>query len=126
MIVVKCITKRNKYFYQTIGPYLANRSVAKEIGYYIYDDVKQLWFFAYVDNEFAGFVTLQGNDCKVDYVLPKFRKMGVHFALASERLKYCHGKVRITCNNISKKTMLKLGFKEVRKTNNWTWLELYK
>jgi len=124
MISVKCISKRNIYFYKTIGPYLGNRAIEKEIGYHIYDDPKQLWFFAYVDNTFAGFVTLSGNNCKVDYVLPKYRKMGVHFALAKERLKYCHGKVRITCNDASKKTMLKLGFKEVRKTYYWTWLEL--
>ncbi len=56
MKIVK-LTNRNKSFYPTMGPFLANRHIEKDIGYKLYDDAGKIWFVAKKGQKVIGFAT---------------------------------------------------------------------
>ncbi len=92
------MTNQHPDFYRIMGPFLARRSIAKEManGYPLepfWDDDNKQWFVALQDGKLAGFATLQRHDAKIlfndAYVLPDYRRQGIHTLLITERLAHC-------------------------------------
>ncbi len=81
-VKVTRMTNKDKGFYSLLGPYLARRSVEKELGYRIYDDDEKTWFIAKETNDVQGFCYLaEKSDGKYQvgscYVVHEYRKKGI-------------------------------------------------
>jgi len=96
--LLEIVTMTNTYpdFYRLIGPFLARRAIAKEIGAPyepFWDDDGKLWFVALHQGKVAGFATLLPKGQAVlfveAYVLPAYRNQGLHARLIDERLAHC-------------------------------------
>lgn len=99
-IRIVAMTNSHPDFYRLIGPFLAKRSIAKEIGGtlldgVIWDDDEKQWFVALQDGAVAGFATMLPPNtaqtilfCEA-YVLPEYRDHGLYTRLLDERLAHC-------------------------------------
>lgn len=117
--------------YPTVGPFLAKRAIAKELGGPIYDDDGKMWFLARENGVVVGFATLllKGSILHLEevYVLPTHRYNGIHTRLIDERLKYCPpgSTVQVLVNASSIDQYKARGFTEKRKRGK-SWTELVK
>jgi GNAT superfamily N-acetyltransferase len=82
-------------FYPVLGPFLARRSIAKELMGPIYDDDRKRWFVIRNDEgavmAFASMLTQKNKKivfCEA-YVLPEYRNQGLHARLIDERMAHC-------------------------------------
>lgn len=94
------MTNKDPDFYRLIGPFLARRDIAKEIGAgsildgVIWDDDGKQWFVALQNGKVVGFATMliKGNSrvlfCEA-YILPGYREQGMYLQLIDERLAHC-------------------------------------
>lgn len=134
-LVILQMTNKSPKFYSTMGPFLARREIAKELGAPTWDDDGLTWFVAkrFVPRRGSvvlGFCALRQADGKAElrssYVLPKFRKGGVYAALFEARLAAivapCAARsvVRDTAVVVFKKH----GFRETKRTKNFHTMEL--
>jgi ribosomal protein S18 acetylase RimI-like enzyme len=89
------LTNADPRFYPTLGPYLARRDIVQALGGPLYDDPGKLWFVLEDDGRLAGFggLTLEGDEAHFcsDYVLPEWRRKGLHNRLVAERLAHLDG-----------------------------------
>lgn len=133
--VVLTMTNRSPKFYSTLGPFLARREIAKELGAPTWDDDGLTWFVAkrFVPRRGStvlGFCALQQADGKAElrssYVLPKYRKSGVYAALFEARIAaiqrpcVAHSVVRDTAAVVFRKH----GFCEKKRTKNFHTMEI--
>lgn len=92
-ILIKKVTNNDDDFYTLIGPYLARRSIAKELGGNVWDDDGKVWYVALMDGKVCGFVAALYKQNKVtfcsDYILPEFRNAGIYNKLFATRLSDC-------------------------------------
>ncbi len=94
------LSNKDARFYQLMGPFLANRSVAKEIGYPIYDDDDKEWLLATEDGNVIGFCyrRVRGSSCTIGscYVAVKERGKGLFGKLLRTAVKKFIGTVTLT------------------------------
>lgn len=123
-------------FYQLLGPFLAQRSIAKELGGPLWDDSDLRWFIALDHNQVVGFCALRvgggAAEFKHAYVLPTHRKIGVYKLLFEARfnsLKLIHAvgttvRIRSVVGHNAREVYRKFGFTERRRTKNFLIMDL--
>jgi ribosomal protein S18 acetylase RimI-like enzyme len=135
---IQRITNEHADFYVLMGPFLAKRAIAKEIGDgvladgVIWDDDGKQWFIAMQEDEVAGFATMLPKSkgryllCEA-YVLPSYRDQGLYTRLIEERLNCCPAgsTVQIIVHSDSVKLYESYGFIVVRE-HGARWTELTK
>src|SRR5262245_3411069 len=91
-IRIRRLTNRDSDFYQIMGPYLARRAIAKDLGDPIWDDDDKEWFIALDDSAVIGFASLRQQGPKTtfanDWVAPDHRDRDVYRHLLAARLKH--------------------------------------
>jgi predicted GNAT family acetyltransferase len=126
---VKLIVEKDNEFYSLVGPYLASRSVAKEIGYHVYDDDKTQWVVSLDRNRLAAFAlfrvvngTATVTAC---YTVEQFRMQGVMRKLMQfAMLQIEVSKFRATANKNSLKMFKSLGFQKIRDNGSFSVMEI--
>jgi GNAT superfamily N-acetyltransferase len=129
-IEIDSIDNTSAAFYNLIGPFLARRSIEKEVGGRMYDDDGKTWFLATINAKVVGFCA--GIPRRQDvhfvsaYVLPDYRGKGVYRKLCDARDAFFAGKpARVTCKKENLKHLRSLGFKLKRKKGE-TFYELHR
>lgn len=121
--------KREFYFY--MGDVFASRDIRNDMPY-LYNEEDRVWFLYMIDDELAGFASIQENKSNVefknDYVLEEHRDSGILEQLLDERLKY------LKQNGINKnikvapekfkdiEIYIKKGFEIYRETKNYVFM----
>ncbi len=86
------LTNTDERFYPLLGPYLARRDIVTALGGPLYDDPGKLWVVVFDGEKLAGFggLVINGDEAHLcsDYVLPEYRRQGIHSWLIAERLSY--------------------------------------
>jgi GNAT superfamily N-acetyltransferase len=126
----------DKKVYEIIAPYAMNSNVISDFeGYPILTDENYLWFLIFSDDgKLTGFSAISKTKTQIDveftndYVIPEYRKTGIHKKLLSERIKWCKKNnikhVKAVCMNEWFPHYLKAGFKVVREFVKWHKVEL--
>lgn len=127
---VTIVQSRDDQFYALVGPYLASREVAKEIGYHIYDDEKTKWVISTTNaGKLRAFalIRLAGKTATVTacYTVAQYRNKGamkqlMQFAISQIE----HEAFRATANANSHQLFKSLGFKQLRKNGRFFVMEL--
>lgn len=129
---VLAITNKDPRFYPLLGPFLASRSVYRELRLLLWnDDNKQWWLAVDGDDRVLGFcaAVVRGAVATLcsAYVIPKKRRQGVYRDLFAARLHYLRGcgvrTVRATCTELSRPHLLAEGFSAVGKSGRYTKME---
>lgn len=116
---IEIITNEHPEFYRLIGPFLARREIAKEIGEPyepFWDEDGKLWFVAMRDGTVLGFATLLPKKTLIQfgeaYILPAYRKQGIYAHLIDARLAHCPtgATVQVLVCSSSIKQYITLGF----------------
>jgi GNAT superfamily N-acetyltransferase len=128
------MTNKTPKFYSTLGPFLARREIAKELGSPTWDDDGLTWFVAkrFVARKGSvvlGFCALDQDGEKAElrssYVRPEYRKDGVYTALFEARIaaiqKPC--RIRSVVRAAAVPVFKKHGFRETKKTKNFHTME---
>lgn len=128
------MTNNHPEFYRLIGPFLARREIAKELGSPyepFWDEDDKLWFVAMQAGMVVGLASLLPKPygflfCEA-YVVPAFRKQGIHSRLVEARLAHCPqgATVQVLACEISIKQYERRGFTIKRKRGK-TWVEMTK
>ncbi|MDR1594633.1 MAG: GNAT family N-acetyltransferase [Prevotellaceae bacterium] len=123
-----------KRLYELIAPYAMSRQVITEFdGYPVLTDDNYIWFITFSDDgNLTGFSAIRQTKKHVeftnDYVIPEYRKKGVHKKLLSERIKWCKKNnidiIKADCTDECLPHYLKAGFKVVRELKKWHKVEL--
>lgn len=119
------ITNQDERFYLMLGPFLAHRSIEKEIGGRMYDDDGKTWFVALENGVVVGFCAgiMRGKEVHFQsaYVLPSHRGKGIYRALCAQRdehfLLIAHA--RVTCKKENLAFLRSIGFKLKRKKGSF-------
>lgn len=123
-IRIRRVPRDGKGFYLLFGPVFGSRQIAKEVGVHAYDDADKLWIAAFAGKQMVGWCSVRGwivSDC---YVLPEYRRRGVFAKLLSHVVESFPLPLRATCTNKSVGAFRQAGFKPVRKTTNYTVMDL--
>lgn len=95
---LEILTNTDLRFYPLLGPYLARRDLVTALGGPLYDDPGKHWWVAFEGEAMMGFgaVVVQGRAAHFcsDYVLPEYRRQGLHARLIAERLTWSHDHAR--------------------------------
>jgi GNAT superfamily N-acetyltransferase len=132
------LTNRDPRFYVLMGPYLAQRKIARELGGPIWDDEGAIWFVALspptqgrtVGHQVLGFASARekGQHVELDnaYVLPAYRGHGIYRALLEERLRiWAPGTTfRALTTQNSVDALLRRGFTIRRRRGQYTEVEM--
>lgn len=118
-LTIRRITNRDPDFYPLIGPFLARRTVVKELGGHVWDDDDKTWWVALRDRAVVGFAAARDDGRRVTfqsaYVLPGNRRQGVYRELFLARMREYSGRpVRAVCTASSLPTFLGHGFTPIR------------
>lgn len=111
--------------WETIGPWLGNRAIEKEIGYPVYNDPETMW--AVIPGK--GFVTYRERG-HIDalYVEPEFRCEGVGAVLVNMALTALSNvgcrRVRVSANKNSCRIFGRAGFRVIGNSKNFAKMEL--
>lgn len=124
MITVSELKRESENFYQLMGKYFGSRQVAKEVGINVYDDYDKTWFVAYDNNLMCGFASVRKGLISDCYVLPEKRNKGVFRNLLTFIEISTQGKLKANSTNASYKAFKNAGFKEIRKTKNFRYMEM--
>ena len=125
------VTKLNRSgagFYTVMGPFFGSRQVAEEVGIHLYDDANKTWFVC-VDvpaKLLLGCASVRGRLVSDCYVIPGRRNSGIFSALLDALLADTQGPLRANCTHASLKAFKSRGFKPVRKSKNFTYVELHR
>jgi len=114
--IIRLLTNQDPEFYPTVGPFLGNREVAKELGSPVWDDPEKRWSVA-VENEtkqVIGLAAITGRTIGSFYVVPANRNKSVGAALLHHVLSHTalDGPVRSVATEASRNLFLMFGFKE--------------
>jgi GNAT superfamily N-acetyltransferase len=125
------MTNADPRFYHLVGPFLARRAIAKELGGPLWDEDAMRWFIAVGrDQRVYGFGVLREVARVIwfdnTYVLPEWRGRGVYRALLSARLAVCPpgSVVRAVATSKSIAALQRRGFTVRRQRGQWSELEL--
>lgn len=127
---IKTMTNKRRGFYKLMGPFLARREIAKELGGPIWDDDDVLWFVAVRGgDEVLGFCALRQRDGKAElrssYVLPEHRRGGTYRRLFEERLEAiqrpAHARAVVHAEAVP--VFRAHGFRQTRSTKNFHVME---
>ncbi|MDR0753886.1 MAG: GNAT family N-acetyltransferase [Prevotellaceae bacterium] len=124
----------DKRLYELVAPYAMNRKVIAEFdGYPILTGENYCWFIIFDDDgNLSGFSAIRQTQTDVeftfDYVIPEYRKNGIHKKLISERIKWCKKNgithIKADCTNECLPHYLKSKFKIVKEFSKWHKVEL--
>ncbi len=78
---IRCMTNADPDFYPTVGPFLAKREIAGELGSAVWDDPGKLWYIAVSDGEAIGMVAYWHKTVCSFWVAPRTRGLSVGYAL---------------------------------------------
>jgi GNAT superfamily N-acetyltransferase len=123
VVFVEKMQRSRSDFYALMGPYFGSRAVAKEVGIHLYDDADKVWFGAF-DGELIGFASVRKGVVSDCYVAPHRRNQGVFKTILSSVLLLTEKNLKATCTHASRKAFANAGFSEVKRTSNFTWMEL--
>lgn len=123
------MTRESRGFYALLGPFLARRDIAKELGGPIWDDDGTQWFVALREGVVLGFCALHQRGeragLRSSYVLPEHRRSGVYRQLFEARLAAIQAPAR--ARSVVHKEAVPVfrahGFKEARRTKNFYVME---
>ena len=122
------MTHSDPHFYQILGPYLAQRSIAKELGGPIRDDDGKVWVVALDQGVVQGFCAYYLRRetavlCSA-YVRPAYRKQGLYQTLFRHRLTAIGPRRMVsTVTGASVSTFRRFGFQEVRRRGRYTLMQ---
>jgi predicted GNAT family acetyltransferase len=119
------MTNTSPSFYKTLGPFLARRHIAKEVGGPIWDDDGKQWWAALIGGEVAGFAAARDDERHVTfqsaYVLPEHRKQGIYRTLFYARMEAFEGcTIRAVCTAASLPLFLGNSFTVARQRGSFT------
>jgi hypothetical protein len=105
-----------------------DKNVYKELGYPIFSDKNHTWYLLYLDNILTGFCAsvFKGKHYSFnhDYILKKYRGMGYYKVLFNKRMQdYKNSYIKAAATKDSLNTFLRFGFKIIRETKNYTFLD---
>jgi ribosomal protein S18 acetylase RimI-like enzyme len=126
---IRKMTNESPGFYETLGPYLANREVIRDLGIPPWDDDGKAWFVATKGRRVLGFCAYTRTGAKVHlesaYVVPEARGAGVYDALFRARLEDIEGPatMRSTIRPAALKEFQSHGFRVVRRLKNYVVVE---
>lgn len=123
-IRVEKLERGSKRFYVLLGPVFGSRQIAKEVGISAYDDADKAWLAAFDGESMIGWLSVRGHVVSDCYVTQENRNRGVLAKLLSEAVKSFDLPLRATCTVASASVFGKAGFQVVRKTKNFTVMEL--
>lgn len=118
--------------YRYIAPFAMSQKVLHEFdGYPIVTGDDYVWFLVFNDNQLVAWASLKCMKNKVKfiyaYVIPEFRKQGIHKELIFKRLDWCevngYRNVEVDCLQMSLNNYKNIGFKEVKTFSKWHKLE---
>jgi GNAT superfamily N-acetyltransferase len=122
-------------FYGYMGDAFSMPDVKKELPY-IGNTKNAVWFLAFDGDDLAGFMAVENSKGKVvfksGYVYPEYREKGVFREIFEAGSSYAASKFPglpyiTACATPNLLNMLnRYGFKEVRKTKNYTFMETVK
>jgi|GEM_PF-5984899 len=115
------MTNADPEFYRLIGPFLARRTVVREIGGPIWDDDGMRWFIVLAHKTVVGFAALRDRtdsqkqhivEFDNAYVVPTYREQGIYHLLIMARLAACpvDAVLRAVVNQHSRHEFLCQGF----------------
>lgn len=114
----------SKRFYALLGPVFGSRQIAKEVGITAYDDADKEWLAAFDGEQLIGWLSVRRRVVSDCYVTADNRNRGVLSRLLSTAIASFDGPLRAACTAASVGVFRKAGFKAVRKTKNFTVMEL--
>lgn len=122
---VVTLTNADERFYPLLGPFLARREVVREIGAPLWDEDGKAWVVITDGGQVAAFGGVVNGKGHVrftgDYVVPRYRKKGLHRRLIAERLKATEGTPAIAvCSPAGLPAYLAEGFKPARERGRYT------
>lgn len=123
-IRIEKLQRGSKRFYALLGPVFGSRQIAKEVGISAYDDADKTWLAAFDGQYMVGWLSVRGRVVSDCYVTPKNRNRGVLSKLLFEAIKSSDLPLRATCTAASVSVFGKAGFRVIRKTKNFTVMEL--
>lgn len=105
-----------------------DKNVYKELGYPIFSDKNHTWYLLYLDNILIGFCAaiFKGNHYSFNhgYILNDYRGRGYYKALFKKRMEEHKGfYIKAAATKSSLNTFLIFGFKIIRETKNYTFLD---
>ena len=128
-LTIRKLTNRDGDFYTLIGPYLAHRTVHKELGGPPWDDPGKRWYIA-VDpaGELLGFGAVTVEKAAITFcsswVRAEKRCGGVYAALLDARIAdYGKATVRARCTALSKAALEARGFTVAREVGQYFEME---
>lgn len=121
---VRKLARDEKGFYEAMGPLFGSREVAKEVGINMYDDADKTWFVCFSGPVVIGCASVRGRIVSDCYVVPASRGAGVFGAILDSLLSSTAGTLRANCTSASLRSFKARGFKPVRSTINFTYVEL--
>jgi hypothetical protein len=124
VVLMEEISRLRPDFYSLMGWFFGSRQVAKEVGINIYDDQDKRWFVAFEGGRIIGFASLKGRLVSDCYVVPSKRNAGVFRGILTMIEIASSGPLAANCTKASRKAFANAGFVEVRKTKNFTYMEL--
>lgn len=113
----------SRHFYQLLGPVFGSREIAKAVGISAYDDADKIWITAIVDSVLVGWLSVRGQVVSDCYVKKEHRSRGIMSRLLAEATGEFGPPLRATCTSGSVGVFARQGFKQVRKTTNYTVME---
>lgn len=129
-IVIK--TNRDYDFYSLMGQFLSRREIVKETGFPIWDEDDKVWFISVAEDSVVGFAALRfaGETaifCSA-YVLPDYRRQGIHTTLLEVRIDYCRQNnfhhARTVASELAVPQLQKSGFVIISSTKNYAKMEV--
>jgi hypothetical protein len=124
-IRIESLDRKNTRFYGLFGPVFGSRTIAKEVGISAYDDADKVWLAAFYGDVMVGWLSVRGRVVSDCYVTEEHRNLGVLGRLLATAIASSDGPLRATCTAASVGVVRKAGFKVVRKTKNFTVMELH-
>lgn len=111
------LTNKDPKFYLLVGKYLANRTVAKELGMPAWDDDDKVWVIALENNKCVGFsafvIKKKKAILKSSWIVPEYRNRWIYSCLFGYRIKLLSDKVseiESIATEMSKNTHFRYGF----------------
>lgn len=123
-IRIRSLNRSSKSFYVLLGPVFGSRQIAKEVGIHAYDDSDKSWTAAFRGTQLVGWLSVRGRVVSDCYVIPGHRRDGVMTRLLNDVVLRFQAPLRATCTKQSVGVFRKAGFVSVRKTRNYTVMEL--
>ncbi len=127
-IEIRKLTNRDADFYPLMGPFLANRKVAAELGMPAWDDPGKRWYVAVQNGAVAGFAGVTVVKTSIHFcsawVSPEKRAGGIYAALLKARLAdYATQRLSATATELSKAALERNGFRLVRPKGKYFEME---